>query len=594
MYVRTVVFAVWLFVSGCDLDRPPLNGPESGTFPASEQEAMLGLFGAYKGLSLMTAAETPWILVIDNSTDIGFTRPGNNYTPQLTSSLAADNTLTSKLWRECYRVIGRVHVVLDKLPNIKGTTADNVYRMIEAELRVIRAWEYAHLTEFYGDVPLVTRSMTIEEATAMRRTPKAEVVQWIIDELSAVADWLPAKHQGYGTARAGSVAAYGLLARVQLYDRRYSAAAASAATAISLAEGHYGMDRYDLTHYADHRQGEPSCANVFGYEGHKSSREWIWCLQYNRNIDSNWHQVGYRLSSRLGGGVSYFGPTQGMMDSFQCTDGKSIAESNLFDPKHPWENRDPRLDLFTVRPGSRFLGYEFQTSNDSAAWVYRWNSDHTAVVDSVWTKTSAFSYLPSPNSPTGYTGGVPNTDATNTSATPCGYLWRKHTDVVDMADNTHSDLNTGLMRFTELLLIYAEAKIEANDVDESVYTAIDDIRARVNMPSIGRGLSQQQLRSALRYERKVELCNEGLRWYDIRRWKIAEKIMVGRLWGSNKAGLSTAMPTFNEDWTPAYPNSGHNLRQLVIMKFDPKKDYVWPVPHAERLVMPNLEQNYGY
>ncbi|MDR1336667.1 MAG: RagB/SusD family nutrient uptake outer membrane protein [Tannerella sp.] len=589
---KTVILSACLLAAGCDLDRPPLNGPETGTFPASEEEALLGLFGAYKGLSLMTAANTPWILVIDNSTDIGFTRPGGNYTPQLTSALSASNTLTTKLWESCYKTIGRVHVVLDKLPNIKDNS--ELYDQINAELRVIRAYYYSHLTEFYGDVPLVTRNLPIEEAALLRRTPKAEVTQWIIDELSAVADHLPVKHTGYGTARAGRVAAYALLARIQLNDGRYGDAAQSAATAIALAEGVYGLDKYDLTHFADHKAGEPSCANVFGYEGHRSSKEWIWCIQYNRNIDSNSHMQGYYMSTRLSGGCSYFGPTQGMMDSFQCIDGKSIAESPLFDLAHPWENRDPRLDLFTVRPESRYFGFEFQTADDSTAWVYNWNADKTEVIDSVVTRQYAYSYQPNPNSPSGYVGGVPNTDSTNGYATFSGYHWRKHTDIADLADNQHSDLNSGIIRYAELLLVYAEAKIENNDIDESVYTAIDDIRTRAGMPSIGRGLSQSQLRTALRYERKIELCNEGLRWYDIRRWKIAERIMVGRLWGSNKSGLSDIIPTFDENWSPSYPISGHHLRNLVTMRFNPQRDYVWPVPHTERLVMPNLDQNYGY
>ncbi|MDR2627660.1 MAG: RagB/SusD family nutrient uptake outer membrane protein [Dysgonamonadaceae bacterium] len=583
LFFRTLILSACLLAAGCDLDRPPLNGPETGNFPASEEEALLGLFGAYKGLSLMTAANTPWILVIDNSTDIGFTRPGNNYTPQLTSSLSADNTLTTKLWEQCYKTIGRVHVVLDQLPNIKGSS--KLYDQIDAELRVIRAYYYSHLIEFYGDVPLVTKNLSIEDAAQLRRTPKAEVTQWLIDELSEVADHLPVKHIGYGTARAGRVAAYMLLARIQLYDKRYDDAAQSAAKAIELAQGVYELDSYDLTHYADHTQGEPSCANVFGYEGHKNSKEWIWCIQYNKNIESSSHQQGYYMSTRLSGGCSYFGPTQGMMDSFQCLDGKSIAESPLFDLSHPWENRDPRLDLFTVRPASRYFGYEFQTSGDSAAFVY---------ADNTWKKEYAFSYHPNPNTPSGYVGGVPNQDYSNNAATPSGYLWRKHTDILDLADNRNCDLNSGILRYAELLLIYAEAKIEGDDIDESVYKAIDDIRFRAGMPTIGRGLTQSQLRSALRYERKIELCNEGRRWYDIRRWRIAENIMVGRLWGSNKSGISNIIPTFDENYSPTYPITGHNLRSIASMRFDPKKDYVWPVPHLERLVMPNLDQNYGY
>src|SRR5690606_30540564 len=116
---------------------------------------------------------------------------------------------------------------------------------------------------------------------------------------------------------------------------------------------------------------------------------------------------------------------------------------------------------------------------------------------------------------------VANQDATNAYRSFSGYLWRKHSDLSDYDRNSVngvSDLNAGIFRYAELLLIYAEAKIEANTIDASVYDAINQIRERAHMPLLEPNLTQAQLRTALRYERKIELCNDGLRWYDLRRW----------------------------------------------------------------------------
>ena len=112
----------------------------------------------------------------------------------------------------------------------------------------------------------------------------------------------------------------------------------------------------------------------------------------------------------------------------------------------------------------------------------------------------------------------------NGSKGPCGYLWRKYLDIQEYKYNNAFGtssvcvLSYPLMRLAELYLIRAEANIEWNGGDLSVAKAdIETIRSRAHMPGLGENLSRDGLRSALRYERMVELCNEGFRWFDIRR-----------------------------------------------------------------------------
>ncbi len=90
-------------------------------------------------------------------------------------------------------------------------------------------------------------------------------------------------------------------------------------------------------------------------------------------------------------------------------------------------------------------------------------------------------------------------------------MWRKWTDIKDMKDDENCEGDIVLFRYAELLLIYAEAKIEANQIDESVYKALDSIRVRAGMPIVPRGQTQAYMRSLVRRERKVELANEGRR-----------------------------------------------------------------------------------
>lgn len=158
---------------------------------------------------------------------------------------------------------------------------------------------------------------------------------------------------------------------------------------------------------------------------------------------------------------------------------------------------------------------------------------------------------------------------------------------------TRSETSVVLIRFAEVLLTYAEVKIEANDLDASVYEAINLVRARVQMPSVTVGKTQDELRAIVRLERKSEFAFEGLRLYDIRRWKIAEKVLEGKLLGRIPKGLLASAPAIDENGTPDYsvvPNV-NDMRVIEIRIFDPAKNYLWPLPQIEMEVNSNLTQN---
>lgn len=566
----------------CEIDKDPLNGPTVGAFPINAEEAEYGLLGAYKALTLLDASSTPFNHVIDNLTDIGYARPGNNYTPAITSSFTTDNSLTTKPWAAHYKTIGRVHTVLDNLINLKQNTSVEKYNQIDAELRFIRAYAYSQLIELYGDVPLLTKTLSLSDAETITKTPKIQIQQWIINEMTEIADALPISQTSSGNVKASRIAAYMLKARVALYAKKYETAIEASSKALQLAEGVHNLTPFNSTvQFAgkDHTFGEPNISNIFGHEGFKSSKEWIWVFEYNMNIDGNTHNQQYYAASRLGRGVAYWGPTQDFIDSFQDKNGFPITESTIYNEDKPFENRDPRLDMYCVRPGSRFLGYQFEM-----------NTSFKNVLN-YWPIINGTSLSPTV---------IANTDQSNAARSYSGYLWRKHNDIVDFNStsvNGKSDLNIGIFRFAELLLLYAEAKIESNQIDASVSEAINKIRSRAHMPNIPANLSQNDLRKALRYERKIELASDGLRWYDLRRWEIANNIMNGTIYLNRDAKLwkKNTITTIDENYTPKYNKteaSKYFGTQNVLFKTN--KDEYWPVPLAETTVLPKVEQNPGY
>lgn len=579
--IRISLLALALSCSNRDMDLLPLNGPTSGTFPASYEEGKMGLFAAYKNLSTLDAANTPIWHVMDNITDIGYARPGTNYTSPITSSITTTNALTNKPWEVHYKTIARVHAVLDNMEKLSSKLTESQKKELNSELRFIRAYCYSQLIELYGDVPLLKSAVTLENAN-VARTPVAEIQKFLIDELSAIADDLPLSQANFGNVRASRIAALMLKARIELYSKQYSAAASTAKKALDLAKGVHSLTPFNSSiSYVgkDHTAGEPDVSNIFGHSGFTSSKEWIWVAEYNRNVPGYLHNQQYYAASRLGKGVAYWGPTQNLIDSYQMIDGLPITESPLYDETDPFKNRDPRMDMYVARPHSRYLGFQFEPSRSFAK------------VNNYWPVISGGASAPAQ---------VANNDATNAYRSFSGYHWRKVVDIADYNSTSvsgNSDLNVGIFRLAELMLIYAEAKIEAGEIDDSVYSVLNQIRTRAKMPELKKGMSQSQLRQALRYERKVELANDGLRWYDLRRWGIADKVMNGFLYLNRDAKnwKKAAVTGFDESANPIY---NHNeaikyfTTQEVVYKIN--KDEYWPVPQSEIDANPELKQNPGY
>ncbi len=93
----------------------------------------------------------------------------------------------------------------------------------------------------------------------------------------------------------------------------------------------------------------------------------------------------------------------------------------------------------------------------------------------------------------------------------------------------------------------------------------------------------------------MEFPFEGLRFFDIRRWGIAEDVMPGTVFGRPLRDYRAEyIPVFDENWTPRYDAYADSLRQFDFRYFDPGRDYLWPIPQVEIDLNPNLTQNPGY
>jgi len=550
-----ILVCLFFLMASCEnyLDLAPIDKPSSGTFLSNEGELEIAVNGCYNPLWALTDGNVSFYAILYNISDIGSNRLAGGATQLLANgTISPDNSWLLTHWKTFYAGIASCNYLLENMERAKDSSDPEIYSRIEGEARFLRAFYYAYLNELWGGVPLLKNTIGINEAQ-IPRSSKEEVTNFILDELEAAAALLPLE---YGSSDAGRVtkgAALALHSRISLYNEKWDKAIASSQQVMESGK-----------HSLHNNYG-----NLFLYAG-ENSKEIIFAIQYQ--LGGQVVSTPFRNLTRMGGGTSERFPVPALVDSYECTDGLTIDKSPLYDPKHPEKNRDPRLGYTVVMPNTVFWGYQYETHPDS---LLVWNYNVTPPKR------------------------IANQDVTNSFATASGFNWKKYVDPIDIIDRRASELNFTLIRYAEVLLNYAEAKIEKGEIDQTVYNAVNLIRQRpsVNMPPISAGKTQAEMRSIVRKERKYELAGEGLRLFDIWRWKIAENVMNGSLYGRPKVkGTPCWMnePPVIDQWgTPHYDNISNkaDLRILDTRVFKKDRDYVWPIPDLEMSTNQELVQN---
>lgn len=444
-------------------------------------------------------------------------------------------------WRECYAGIKTCHTFLDNIDKLENVDEEKKENM-KAEARFIRAYLFFRLTTWYGDVPLFFKDITLSESKTVTRTSQSDVLAFVRKELAEVAEILPAK-EDYAQSdrgRATSGAAIALLARTYLYSNDWANVAATCEKLINT--GNYGQ--YELF---------PSYEGLFLPEN-EYNNEVILDIQYVPVVRTwgNFFDFG-PLSA--GCRLNAFAPTQELVNDYVMLNGKAIGETGSgYNEADMYSNRDPRLTATIV-----YHGYSWKNPDNSTQTIYI------------------------------QPGTDPDTEALNeyrgqgTNATSTGYYLRKYYDPTSITD-MHSGLNLILVRYADVLLMYAEAKNELGQMDATVWNAtIRAIRERAGFTDaaaleFNTSLDKESLRTIIRRERRCELAIEGLRIFDIRRWKTAEIVLNGNPHGAK----------FGE------PGIDNGFIRLEARSFNSTRDYLWAIPQSQKDINPNLGQNPNY
>jgi hypothetical protein len=533
--ILSLFFGILLIgLTGCQknwLDEQPLTELSEASFWKTENDVKLALTGLYQASSIGNNTYSDFLVCLLSATDDSEYKDaalGTAYSGYF--QIPTDPTIQEP-WSIGYKSIYRVNYFLANIDKVNMDATKKAQFIAEA--RFIRANEYFWMLQWWGGIPLVTKTLTIAEANTQTRNSRQEIVDFCLTEFTEAAADLPASPADSEKGRILKAAALAQEGRLLMIEKRWSEAATAFKEIIDLN-----------VHIID-----PRYKKLFEAEG-ETSKEIILSSNFIAGLFGN-PQAQLNFHPEFYGGYNELNAFQNLIDAFLMNDGLPIEESPLYDPDHPFDNRDPRLYASVFLP-------QYTVFNGT---LYLWDPTLTDI------------------------GNVKS----HTGAT--GYSCKKYVTENYVGDQQSSGDDIIYIRYAEVLLGYLESKLEAGDniTQDLLDQTINQLRGRaeVNMPPVTE-TDQTKLREIVRRERRVEFCWERYtRWMDIHRWGIASQVINNKFYG---------MQLINDPANSSYTTdaTGHVLILDRTGTYVEPKDELWPLPQSEININPNLGQNPGY
>ncbi len=478
---------------------------------------------------------------LDATTDDGIASTDNDRSGDYRLGRISPLNVLDNSWDNCYKGIRQANVFLSKIDGVP--TTDELKKQWKAEARFLRAFFYFELMKRWGGVPLVgDKVFGFQENINLSRNTLEETKNYIIAELDAIKDQLHPNIMSDGeVGRANKGAALALKSRVLLYwaSPQYNTAGDAQRWTVAANAAKEVMDLgvYSLA---------PAYIDMF-LAGKSTEMIFAKMQAPSQTVEQQNGPVGY-LNAAAGKG--YTSPSQNLVDAFPMDNGLAITDPlSGYDPAKPYDKRDPRLDATILYNGKKWLNRPVET--------FEGGKDKP--------------------------GGI-------VVQTKTGYYMRKF---MGKFESTAAYANTTRhmihFRYAETLLNYAEALNEAGGPVKAVYDNLVLIRKRAgikaganNLYGIPAGITDKNvMRKIIQNERRIEMAFEEQRFWDIRRWKIAEDVM-------NKPveGMKIEKQT---DGTYTYTRF-----TAATSTFDASRMYWYPIPYAEIETNPNMRQNTGW
>lgn len=533
-----ISFSLMLFSCEEFLTIEPTTQVGDETLWSNEGNADLFLNNIYSGLPGSFTTHDPPENWSDNS--MSAHSWGYSTTTIKTAIYTADDAPSQ--WGH-YNDIRKANLFIAKV-NAGGLSEDWKKKRL-GEARFLRAYYYMLLWTHHGGVPIITDVLNLGEQgdeVFRARNTAHETYQFIVDELAAVEMDLPVNAEAGRASRGAALSLKGWCELI--WASPYYNDTNDKSKWVKAAESYkkvINLEAYDLY---------PNYNEQF-MEGNNWNSETIFAKSYLGGTSLGGSREGLQGPWIVGGTqLSWSGvdPSQELVDEYFMANGLPIDHPESgYDPQNPYTNREKRFYESIIYDGSIWVGSEMVMKQG--------------------------------------VGSRNETDlASKNESTNTGYYIRKGLNPA-YAVNGPNQLNSAnyiIFRFAEILLGYAEAQNEAVGPDESVYEAINLVRARVDLPPLKDGLTQDEMRKAIYQERRVELAFEDKRYFDLLRLKLAEKNLNGHM-------QAMLIEKVGGDWVykviPATQGE---------MTFNPEKNYLFPIPQSAMDRNPNLQQNPNY
>jgi hypothetical protein len=461
-------------------------------------------------------------------------------------------------WNDAYAAIRAASIfvsnidvspVKEKLPN--GRSIRYAWK---AEARFIRALFYFELLKRYGGIPLMGDQVReLGDDVQVPRSSFADCVDYIVRECDAIKDSLrpnPVVAPELNSHRATRGAALALKARVLLY------AASPLFNGQNIDGGNplTGYAGFDKERWKLAAEAARSLINERTFSLLPNFKD-IFITQNNSEVIF-FRQGGNSTSIEETNGPVGFAkvargrtnPTQELVDAFPTDAGLPVTDpASGYNSNDPYAHRDPRLGMSILYNGARWLNTEIQTFE---------GGQHRPGGAEPGTKTA--------------------------------YYMRKFMGNFENATQYSNTSHDWVMfRYTEVLLNFAEAENEYSGPTAEVYQVLKDLRARAGISAgdnaqygLKEGMTQAEMRAAVRNERRIELAFEEHRFWDIRRWKIAEQVYGQALHGMRIVKEGTDL--------------SYTLTEVFRPAFSAPKMYLYPIPYDEVVKNDNMRQNPGW
>lgn len=538
-YLFLLLIAFLIIQSGCEkgwLTENPLAALSEESFYSNQNDAYMALIGIYKAGNVGYNGynnEFTSINSLSGYSSSKFGEVGHGANGYFTQS---DTRFCLPTWTRAYKAIARANSFLENIDRVE-MDADLKSEYI-AETKFLRAYEYYYLSVFFGGVPLITKTLTVEEANNQSRNSYQEIVDFCVEELTESAKNLPPTRPDNERGRILKGAALTVKGRLLMINKRWTEAAVAFKEVID----------------SDAHQIAPYYKALFEESGEAHSENMLVtnCIPViygNAQNQRNYHAAFY-------GGYNEMSAFQHYVDAFLMNDGLTIEESPLYDSDNPFANRDPRLYAILFLPDyTVFRGVKYQAHPDSTEHGIR-------------TLTGATGYCLKKFVTEDYTG-VPN-------------------------NSGDDDI---LMRYAEVLLSYLECMIESGDNinQELLNLTINKVRSReeINMPPVTE-TDPDKLREIVRRERLVELSYEKsyISYIDIRRWGLFSETLNQKFYGMK-------LTDDPDNYTGGYKietTGKYRGHKIIIDKTGTFPAYMelLPIPLTEININPNIEQNPGW